>query len=147
MRITVIILLALLVAAGCKDKPDTGKSVNPLIPVQKDTAQFTTIEWIDSVQNYGQIEEGQKLEVIFKFRNAGDKPLVIYMIKPSCGCTLVDQPEKPIAPGEIGEIKGAFNSEGKSGTQHKTIFVDANTKGSTGHNLVFNVEVLKKANP
>ncbi len=146
MRITAIILIALLTAAGCKDKPyNSAQNANPLIPVQKDTSQFTTIQWIDSVRNYGKIEEGQKLEVSFKFKNTGDKPLVIYMIKPSCGCTLVDQPEKPVAPGEIGEIKGAFNSEGKAGTQHKTIYVDANTKGNTGHNVEFNVEVIKKS--
>jgi hypothetical protein len=146
MRTPVIIIIVLLAAIGCKDKPAASKiDFNKIMARPEDSASFTTIQWMDSVKNYGRINEGEKLEVAFKFKNTGDKPLVIYMIKPSCGCTLVEQPEKPIAPGETGEIKGAFNSEGKPGQQHKSIYVNANTKGTTSHNLEFTVEVIKKA--
>ncbi|MBC8034918.1 MAG: DUF1573 domain-containing protein [Chitinophagaceae bacterium] len=146
MRTPAFILISLLAIASCKDKPAAASAgPSPFFPVQQDSTQFTTIQWIDSTKNYGSINEGQKLEVIFRFKNTGDKPLVIDMIKPSCGCTLVEKPEKPIAPGETGEIKGAFDSNGRPGQHHKTIFVSANTKGSTSHNLEFNVEVIKKA--
>ncbi len=146
MRTSAFILFVLLAAFSCRDKPDTAKNgLDQLINAPKDSTQFTTIQWIDSIQNYGTMREGERLEVVFRFRNTGENPLVIYMIKPSCGCTLVEQPDKPIAPGETGQIKGAFNSAGKPGQQHKTIFVSTNTKGSTNHNLEFNVEVIKKA--
>jgi len=54
-----------------------------------DTANFTTIEWVDSLtRNYGTILEGEKLNVAFTFRNTGNSPLVIGRVTPSCGCTI-----------------------------------------------------------
>lgn len=109
-----------------------------------DSASFTTIQWIDSVKEMGSIREGQKLEVSFRFLNTGQKPLIIASAQPSCGCTVPEKPEKPIMPGQEGQIKAVFDSEGRSGTNHKTITVVANTKGSTNHVLEFNVNVLGK---
>jgi len=109
-----------------------------------DSSKFTTIEWIEQSKEYGKITEGQKLEVSFRFKNTGDKPLIIESVRPSCGCTVADPPKEPIAPGAEGEIKGSFNSEGKEGEQHKTLFVTANTKGGQTHDLTFAVTVLKK---
>jgi hypothetical protein len=45
-------------------------------------------------------------------------------------------------PGEESMIKAVFDSQGRQGTNHKTINVVANTKGSTNHSLEFNVEVV-----
>ena len=146
MRIIAIILVVLLAVVGCKDKPNANRHEGRMQKeTPRDTTQFTTVQWLDSVQTYNKLNEGQKLEVAFRFKNTGDKPLVIYSIRPSCGCTVIDQPEKPIAPGETSVIKGSFNSEGKPGQQHKTIFVSASTKGNTMHQLEFNVEVIKKS--
>ena len=57
---------------------------------------------------------------------------------------MADPPKEPIAPGAEGEIKGSFDSNGKSGLQHKTLYVTANTKGTQAHELVFTVDVQKK---
>ncbi|HEV2479776.1 MAG TPA: DUF1573 domain-containing protein, partial [Puia sp.] len=71
-----------------------------------DSAHYTTIEWLDSLsRNYGTIVEGEKLNVAYRFRNIGTTPLVIGQVRPSCGCTIAEQPQKPIAPGQEGEIK------------------------------------------
>lgn len=146
MRTFIFILFSLTIFAACQQN-ENNNAANTAgnMNAAPDTTQFTTIEWMETSKDFGKITEGEKLEVSFKFKNTGDKPLVIDIIKPSCGCTVIDQPEKPVAPGETGEIKGAFNSAGKPGVQHKSIFVHANTKGSQDHNLVFEVEVLKKA--
>lgn len=109
-----------------------------------DSANYTSIQWIDSVKEMGSIREGQKMEVSFRFRNTGSKPLVIANAQPSCGCTVPEKPEKPVMPGEEGLIKAVFDSEGRSGTNHKTITVTANTTGTTSHVLEFNVNVLGK---
>jgi hypothetical protein len=110
-----------------------------------DTAHFTTVEWLDSLsRNYGTIVEGQKLNVSYRFRNIGTNPLVIGQVRPSCGCTIAEQPQKPIAPGEEGEIKAIFNSEHHTGVNHKTLFVNANTKGVQNYSLQFVVQVDKK---
>jgi hypothetical protein len=39
-----------------------------------------------------------------------------------------DYPEKPIRPGEEGNIKVTFNSAGKHGFQNKNIVIVANTQ-------------------
>ena len=108
-----------------------------------DTSNLTTVQWIDSVKNLGRINEGQKLEVSFRFKNTGTKPLVIESVRPGCGCTVADYPKEPIAPGGEGEITGSFDSQGRENLQRKEIAVTANTKGSAYHTLVFEVDVFK----
>src|SRR5258705_2342268 len=127
MRFIILLMVLALAAAGCNGpvkkeaREDTAPTISALPEEKKDTASFTTMQWIDSVKDYGKITEGQKLEVLFRFKNTGNKPLVIESVHPSCGCTVADPPKEPIAPGAEGEIKGSFDSNGKSGQQHKTI--------------------------
>lgn len=108
------------------------------------SARLTTMEWRNQRIDFGKITEGQKLEVTFHFKNTGTAPLIINKVEPGCGCTVAETPKEPIGPGKEGIIKGAFDSEGRTGTQHKSIFVTANTTSSKNHELVFTVEVLKK---
>jgi len=108
-----------------------------------DTANFTSIQWIDSAQKLGKVDEGQNVAVNFRFKNTGDKPLIIQSVSPSCGCTVADYPKEPIAPGAEAQIKGSFDSKGRIGLQQKTIYVMTNTKGKQRHELHFEVEVQK----
>jgi len=148
MRYLIISIFGISLLASCGNSANEKAAVTTA-PTQTgvaatDSTNFTTIEWTEPVKNFGKIVEGQKLEVTFAFKNTGDKPLVIYSVKPSCGCTAAEPPKEPIAPGETGEIKGTFDSNGKSGSQHKSMFVTANTKGKQDHELIFDVEVGKK---
>ncbi|MEO6316627.1 MAG: DUF1573 domain-containing protein [Chitinophagaceae bacterium] len=150
MRLILLSALLAIVVSSCngpvkKEVKDTTPTVMALPEEKKDTADLTTMQWIDSVKDYGKIAEGQKLEVSFRFRNTGKKPLVIEGVHPSCGCTVADPPKEPIAPGAEGEIKGSFDSNGKSGQQHKTISVSANTKNTENSEVAFTVEVIKKS--
>ena len=131
------------IACGQIDAKSKGASASMQIP--KDTSMFTTITWLDSTnRNYGNIPEGKKLEVAYRFLNSGNKPLIIARVQPSCGCTVAEQPEEPIQPGKEGVIKASFNSEGRTGINNKTIFVVANTRGSQSNELRFSVLVQKK---
>lgn len=112
--------------------------------VMRDSARYTTIQWLDSTMDFGTIPEGQKVEVAFRFRNTGVSPLVITQVRPSCGCTIADQPKEPVAPGAEGHITATFNSQGHPGINRKTLFVTANTKGSQNYSLHFTVVVNKK---
>jgi hypothetical protein len=145
MRLMISFLLAIAVI-GCNTHAD--KKAMPAAVADaalKDSANYTTLEWIDSTsKNFGKISEGQKLEVSYAFKNTGTKPLVISRVQPSCGCTVAEQPNEPVAPGAQGTIKASFNSEGRTGINHKTLFVYANTKGTQSHELQFVVEVEKK---
>jgi len=115
---------------------DPGKPVDP--------ATLTTIQWIDSVLDKGNVLEGTKVEVMFRFKNTGTKPLVIESTKASCGCTVAEKPEEPVMPGQEGRIKAIFNSQGRTGSNHKTVTVIANTSPSPNHIVEFNVNVLGK---
>jgi Protein of unknown function (DUF1573) len=134
-------LFAALIAGGCNDPK--GQTAGPATGSNA-VMDSTTIQWLDSTRDFGKIQEGQKLEVSFRFKNTGDKPLVIDRVQPSCGCTVADQSKEPIAPGAQGQIKAVFNSEGHPGTNHKTLFVYSNTKGTRNSALQFVVEVEKK---
>ncbi len=144
MRSMISFFLVVLIA-GCHGIDKKATPPANADAALKDTANYTTLEWIDSThKDFGKIAEGQKLEVSYVFKNTGTKPLVISSVRPSCGCTIAEQPSEPVAPGAQGIIKASFNSEGRAGPNHKTLFVNANTKGTQSHELQFVVEVEKK---
>jgi hypothetical protein len=136
------LLLAVLIG-GCMNGNKGGAS-GPS-SVMSDSTQFTTVQWLDSVKDFGKIQEGQKLEVSFRYKNIGDKPLVIQHVQASCGCTVAEQSTEPVAPGADGLIKATFNSQGHPGLAQKVLTVTANMKGSVTHALKFVVEVEKKS--
>lgn len=113
-----------------------------------DTASYTTIQWLDSVhQDLGKVKEGQVVEIAWKVKNTGNRPLVIANVQPGCGCTVAERPEEPIPPGGVGTIKAKFDSNGHPGTQNKDVFVRANDRNKNSYNadlLTFHVEVEKK---
>lgn len=114
----------------------------------QDTTHYTTIEWIDSTeQRLGKIEEGQVVEISWRFRNSGKYPLVVADVLPGCGCTGAEGPGKPIAPGKQGVIKAKFDSKGFPGTQHKSVTMRANNSNRNSYDgdiLRFSVEVASK---
>lgn len=134
-RLLYLGFLFFAVACGNSDAPSASSSA---------ARQITSIQWVDSVRNLGKIMEGQKVAVSFRFRNSGNKPLIIESVQPSCGCTVADYPKEPIAPGAEGEISGTFNSEGREGLQHKELTVRANTQ-TPEQKVYFEVDVQKKS--
>ena len=110
-------------------------------PNQPDTASLTTIQWLDGAdRDFGKMNEGDNLNVSFRFKNTGTKPLIISNVTASCGCTVPETPKKPYAPGETGVIKASFNSAGKPNMQSKQVTVYANTNPAM-NTLVFRVDV------
>jgi len=65
--------------------------------------------------DFGQIDEGQKLNLEFKFSNTGNRTLVIRNIRASCGCTATRLDKREYQRGEGGSIKVIFNSSGFGG--------------------------------
>ncbi|TAF66293.1 MAG: DUF1573 domain-containing protein [Cytophagales bacterium] len=76
--------------------------------------------------NYGDVKKGTIVKHTFKFKNTGNAPLIIQNATASCGCTVPEWSKEPIMPGESGEIKVEFNTDGKSGIQNKEITVYTN---------------------
>lgn len=153
MKKTIFILsiAAGLLSCTSTDKKtgDTSNNADSLMQVEKaklmsDTANYTNIQWLDSTfLSMGTVNEGAQVEVSFRFKNIGTKPLVIANVTASCGCTIPETPQQPFAPGEEGVIKAKFDSKGRVGEQRKHISVDANTTPSRAHDLEFTVDVKK----
>ncbi|HPG11767.1 MAG TPA: DUF1573 domain-containing protein [Chitinophagaceae bacterium] len=118
-------------------------STNENAVTNTEPEELTTIEWIDPVtQKLGNLTKGKEIEITFRFKNSGDKMLVIENVTASCGCTIPEKPEKPFAPGEEGVIRAKFNGSGQ-GTISKTVTVTANTTPQKTYNLIFTGEIVE----
>ena len=91
----------------------------------KDEIIFTAL-----VYDYGTIDTGSPGNSVFRFTNTMKKPLVIYNVKPSCGCTVANWTKTPIQPGKTGMIRLHYNTK-IPGTFNKTITVRSNAKNGT----------------
>jgi Protein of unknown function (DUF1573) len=140
--ILIFTILSSLISCSQIDSRNSGVSS---MQIPKDSSLFTKITWLDSTtRDFGIIPEGQKLEVAYRFLNSGNKPLIIARVQPSCGCTIAEQPKEPVLPGKEGVIKASFNSEGRTGINHKKLYIMANTVGSQSNEVQFSVLVQKK---
>jgi hypothetical protein len=153
MKNILFLIAVLFGVVGCNNPDSTTTDTNtttaatPAAPENalNDSTNYTSIQWLDSThQDLGKIKEGQTPEISWRFKNVGDKPLVVINAQGTCGCTVAEKPEQPVAPGEEGTIKAKFSSEGRSGFQEKQVIVTTNTKGNTAHYLNFKVEVQKQ---
>lgn len=143
MRLPILFLvLATLLFAACGND-EQASLTNESSGGGNASGQLTSIQWLDSARNYGRINEGQKLAVSFRFKNAGNKPLIIESVKPTCGCTVAEYPKEPIAPGAEAEITGEFDSNGREGLQRKHITVRTNTDPAE-QDVSFEVNVIGK---
>lgn len=144
------ILFAWLIVGVFACQTADQKSAEVLTQEQKDmatrdSANFTTIEWLDSTfRDLGKVKEGQVIEVSYRFKNSGTKNLVIANVSASCGCTVPEKPEKPFAPGEEGVIRAKFDSKGRpAGATRKDVYVTANTTPESAIRLSFKVEITE----
>ncbi|MGA0374506.1 MAG: DUF1573 domain-containing protein [Flavobacteriaceae bacterium] len=80
--------------------------------------------------DYGEITKGSDGVRTFTFENTGDAPLEIQGVRSSCGCTIPKKPEKPIAPGEKGEITVRYDTN-RVGVFRKTITVNTNVSSNS----------------
>lgn len=106
------------------------------------------LTWETASHDFGDIEQGDKVEYTYRFTNSGGEPLIITNVTTQCGCTTPKGwPRDPVPPGGKGEIIAAFNSAGKFGKQHKVVTIVSNAVNSEGAQLILNVNVLEKKNP
>ena len=85
------------------------------------------IQFEETIIDYGEVEFESDGKRIFKFKNIGNAPLVFQRISSSCGCTIPKKPEKPIEPGETGEIEVEYDTK-RVGLFMKAISVISNSK-------------------
>tara|TARA_R110000868_G_scaffold14075_1_gene65681 strand:- start:40407 stop:40883 length:477 start_codon:yes stop_codon:yes gene_type:complete len=132
----IVITLNLLLLVGlvsCKEDA-TSKINNSNVEVaeQRDAAakKLPVMTFEKTEHDFGNIVQSTPQETIFKFTNTGDAPLIITDAKSTCGCTVPEKPNGPIAPGESGELLVKFNGSGSNAVT-KVITVTANTSKGT----------------
>jgi len=68
------------------------------------------IEFKTETIDYGAIAKGSDGVRVFEFTNTGDQELIVSNVKSSCGCTVPQKPDGPIAPGATGVIKVKYDT-------------------------------------
>ncbi len=144
MKQILTISLATILLASCdvrkKDKIATQNNLNKQIEIKDPT----TVQVIDTAYNFDKVTEGEIVTYNYRFVNTGKKPLIVTNASASCGCTVPEKPEKPIAPGDTGFIKVKFNSEHRVGMAHKTVTVSSNAEPAFPELLLRGEVVAKK---
>ncbi|MDP2114594.1 MAG: DUF1573 domain-containing protein [Bacteroidota bacterium] len=93
--------------------------------------------------DYGTIVQGSDGNCEFKFVNKGKAPIILNEVKASCGCTSPDWTRTPVAPGETGTIKVAYNTN-IAGAFNKTVTVNSNAKNTPVILLVKGIVTAKQ---
>lgn len=113
---------------ACNQKTSESQKLDTnAIETDQNSNKEPAISFNNKIWDFGTITDGEVVEHTFRFTNSGTKDLVISSASASCGCTIPEWPKEPIAPGEKGEIKVEFNSNGKKDMVTKDITILANT--------------------
>ncbi len=87
------------------------------------------------VVDVGKVKKGEPIRHEFVIRNAGDAPLEISEVKPSCGCTVAEY-DKVIAPGATGRVKMVVETDSFGGGIAKSVTAFTNDVTNPRLNLV-----------
>ena len=111
-------IVSILVLTLCVSVEASAKKKYPVIKFETTTIDMGVFSEEDPVRT-----------VTFKFHNVGKADLVINYVHPSCGCTEVEYPKKPIPKGGSGEIVVTYDGTNKlPGKVSKHVQVFTNCK-------------------
>jgi len=108
--------------ASLVNNPHSANGMDTVAAARKPTMDFK-----DTLHNFGPIHEDETVEHDFEFTNNGKTPLVITSATGSCGCTVADYPRDPVPGGQSALMKVTFSSRGKKGHQEKSVTIHTNT--------------------
>jgi hypothetical protein len=142
MKTLSIIFVSLFALAACNNdgsdkKPGSERLADKQVADPIDSSKFTTVQWLDTLVDIGKVKEGEMVNVVFRFKNTGDQPLVVESAHAGCGCTVPERPEEPVLPSKEGHIKAVFNSRNQGPEVTKNVTVIMNTKPERQQVVVF----------
>ena len=91
-----------------------------------ETVNGPQINFAKSKHDFGEVNQGEKVQYDFLYVNTGSGPLVISDVKTTCGCTAPNWSREALAPGDSAKLKVVFSSVGKRGMQNKVITIYSN---------------------
>ena len=108
-----------------KIKEENVKASEERLEKSYDSAE---IEFDFDTYDFGQVRDGEVVEVDFNFTNTGKSDLIIFDASASCGCTVPDYPQNvKIQPGQKEKLKVRFDTSNKPGKQMKSVTLTTNT--------------------
>lgn len=85
------------------------------------------LKFNDTRHEFGDVIDGSYPTWVFSFINNGNQELKLTEVKASCGCTSPQWSRDPIKPGDSGQVKVVFNSNGYAGRQFaKSVTITTN---------------------
>jgi len=141
-RLASILTLTLLgvSTAVAQLPPPTPPPAKPLVVVPPGLG---VIEFEETLFDFGDIWDHEKVTHNYAFTNTGTETLNITEVRSTCGCTVPELTKKLYEPGESGIITVIFDPENRGGNQRKTIHVTTNSKTTPRVGLTFHAVVSK----
>ena len=122
---TILLFIGL---TGCNQKhKDKNNEYNlEFKNVQNDSVK---IEFITNTTiNIGSVKIGDTIKRVFKYKNVGQHPFLIYNAEATCGCTVAYFNDSPLPVGKTDSISGIFVSdEHMKGFVNKVVTVNSNS--------------------
>ena len=115
----ILIILTLINFISCQQS-DKGIT-NSLI----DSGSYITVIGNETI-DFGEVVEGEKVDIEFKLKNTGKGDLIISKATASCGCTKLQYPKNIIKEGGVDVLNVTFDSKGRLGKQTKKITIVSN---------------------
>lgn len=122
-------ILALLLFLSCQNSNIKNAQINNTTKktIQKINNSPAKIKFETETHDFGTLQQGEKVEYNFYFKNIGGKELKITEVDASCGCTIAEYDKIAIKFNEKSKIKIIFDSYGFRNNQYKTIKVKTNS--------------------
>ncbi len=99
-----------------------------VVPDNAPDAKGAILKLEKNQHNFGDVKEGEVVDVTIKFKNVGDKTLEIKDVSTSCGCTAAILSSKILKPGKTGQLRVEFDSSNRSGHVTRTVTITSNDK-------------------
>lgn len=110
------------------------------LTVRAQAQTYDTIKFDETTHDFGNIQEADgDVSCDFIFTNTGSEPISIAKAKSTCGCTNPIYPNKPIAPGEQGNISVTYHAKGRPGQFSKNITVTV-LSGTTTFDVILQIK-------
>ncbi len=97
-------------------------------------------EVAEAVFDVGSVARGEAVEHAFEIANAGDTPLELVEVKPTCGCTVAEF-DRTIAPGRTGRVHAVVDTARFRGPIAKSVRVFTNDAATPEIELVIKADV------
>jgi len=130
LKLSAAILLFVTLGACGNSNKQSEQAESNIAGTEEQSIMGGKIEFSESEFNFGEVKEGEIVDHVYEFTNTGSTPVILGRVTASCGCTTPSYTQTPILPGEKGEVKVSFNSDGQVGRQQKIVTIVSNAENN-----------------